>query len=197
MPHIPEQKLNELYNTKKISVPEISNLLGCSENKVNYWLKKYHIKKRSISEAIYIKRNPKGDPFLFKKPSNMDEAFLFGMGLGLYWGEGTKSNKVSVRLGNTNPELIKKFLEFLFRIYGIKKEKLRFGLQIFSDMKAREAQNYWVKKLNVPASLFQKVIITPARGLGNYRNKTKFGVLTIYYHNKKLRDLICSELEKL
>jgi hypothetical protein len=38
---------------------------------------------------------------------------LFGMGLGLYWGEGTKRGKGGMRITNTDAKMIKKFIEFL------------------------------------------------------------------------------------
>jgi hypothetical protein len=190
-------ELDYLYTKQRLSVSGMAIYLKCSEGKVNYWLSKYGIKKRSVSEAIYNQKNPNGDPFVQKKIDSIEDAFLFGMGLGLYWGEGTKSNKLSLRLGNTNPKLIKKYMEFLFVIYGIDKEKLKFGLQIFSDMNPDLAKDFWQKDLDVKSEQFQKVIVTPARGLGNYHRKVKHGVLTVYYHNKKLRDIICGELESL
>src|SRR3989344_7621364 len=116
-----KKQLTSLYLQKKMSAPTIAALLKCSQHKVNYWLAKYGIPKRSISEAIYTKRNPKGDPFRFVFPQTKDQAFLFGLCLGLYWGEGTKRNKISVRLGNTDPRLIKKFVEFLTKIYQVEK----------------------------------------------------------------------------
>ncbi len=186
-----------MYLEEKKSVREIASILQCSENKINYWFKKFNIGKRSISEAVYLKNNPTGDPFLFKEPVDNKEIFLYGLGVGLYWGEGTKSNKYSVRLGNTDPRLIKNFILFLQKIFNVPHEKLRFGLQIFSDMSPSMALRFWQTELNAQRSQFQKVIITPARSIGTYRQKTKHGVLTIYFSNKKLRDLLCEMVEKI
>lgn len=197
MTEISNGVLIDLYSKKKKSAKEISSKLNCSEYKVNYWIAKYGISKRSISDAIYARSNPDGDPFVSKKPKGNNEWFLFGLGLGLYWGEGTKTNKHTVRLGNTDPALIKKFIEFLEIIYCIKRAKIRFGLQIFSDMEPEEALNFWSKELAFDKSHFQKVIVTLARGIGNYRHKTKHGVLTIQFGNKKLRDIIVNEISKL
>ncbi len=102
-------KLSLLYEQKKLSVPIIAKRLGCSEHKVNYWLAKHSIKKRSISDAIYQFHNPRGDPFLLKLPRNTQEGILYGLGLGLYWGEGSKRGNGGVKLGNTDVHLIKKF----------------------------------------------------------------------------------------
>ncbi|MEX1064266.1 MAG: hypothetical protein WED06_03035 [Candidatus Paceibacterota bacterium] len=176
---------------------DIAGEINCSLNKVKYWMVKHGIPTRSISEAVYIKNNPNGDPFKIKTPRNKNEALLKGLGLGLYWGEGTKANKVSVRLGNTDPALINNFIKFLIRCYNIDKKDLKFGLQLFNDINPEEALHFWRKYLKVTKNQFQKVVVTPSRGPGTYRKKVKFGVLTVYYHNRKLRDIICEELKKL
>ena len=190
------KNLKKLYNEKHKSVPEIARLSECSENKVNYWLAKYQIKKRTISEAIYVKHNPKGDPFKFIVPKSAEDAELFGLGLGLYWGEGTKANKDSIRLGNTDPNLIKKFIEFLIRFFSIKKKDLHFGLQIFSDIKVERALDFWIKRLKIKRSQFYKPIISISGSIGTYKKKSEYGVLTVMYHNKKLRNLLVELLPK-
>src|SRR5271157_4776813 len=71
-------------------------------------------------------------------------SYWMKLGIGLYWGEGNKKNIGSIRLGNTNPRLICSFVEFLIKIFGINVPKLRFGLQIFSDIQQAEALNFWL-----------------------------------------------------
>lgn len=194
---IDKDALAGMYVRKKFSSAEIAQRLGCSISGINYWLQKYHIPKRSISEAIYTKHNPDGDPFRVNPPSNMKESFLYGLGLGLYWGEGTKRNKHSVRLANTDVRLIKQFIRFLCQIYSVKREKIKFSLQIFNDVSPSEAIQFWSKKLNVLPSRFGKPIVSVVRGPGTYKNKSQHGVLMVSVHNWKLRDIICGEIEKL
>ena len=187
---ITENSLRTLYIEEKLSMMEISAILKCSHNQVVYWMHKYEIDRRSISDAIYQQQNPNGDPFKIKHIGTIQDAELLGMGLGLYWGEGTKRNKSSIRLGNTDAGIIKTFIEFLTEICGIDTNKLRYSLQIFSDVIPQDALNYWMKELNVDKLKFTKVIITPARSIGTYRNKNMNGVLTVNFHNRKLRDII-------
>lgn len=176
---------------------EIADQLSCSVNQVNYWMKKYDIKSRTISEGVYVRCNPNGDPFLVRESLSLEDAALRGLGLGLYWGEGTKANKHSIRLGNTDPRLIKSFILFLERIYGVKRSKLLFGLQVFSDMAPEKALDFWRKTLGAERKQFFKVIVTPSRGDGTYKRKIQHGVLTVYCNNRKLRDILCGEIEKL
>ncbi len=188
------QILSELYLHQSLSSAEIAKRLGCSQNKVNYWLEKHAIKKRSISEAIYIKHNPDGDPFTIPQINTLEKAELYGLGIGLYWGEGTKANIHAVRLGNSDPNLIKMFMRFLIELFEVKKESLRFGLQIFSDHNPEDVLSYWVHQLAVSKSQFYKIHITPSGSLGTYRRKSTHGVVTVYYHNKRLRDIIVNAL---
>jgi len=188
----------KLYTKDKKSSFEIANLLNCSENKVNYWLKKYGIQKRSISEAVYIKNNPKGDPFKIKIKLSKEQTMLKGLGLGLYWGEGSKRNKTSVRLSNTDSGLINNFINFLVRIYGVKKKDINFNLLIFSDISPIDAKNFWVKELKIkPEQIRGKITIIKSGSIGTYRQKAKYGVLTLMYHNRKLRDIICNMIQEL
>jgi hypothetical protein len=189
--------LHDKYQHEGLSARQIADLIGCSQNKVNYWLDRHGVKKRSVSEAIYKLANPNGDPFKFTPPVTSEEWLLYGLGLGLFWGEGNKVNKHSVRLGNSDPDLLKKFIEFLSVAYCIDRNKLRFGLQVYSDINTKSLENFWAKKLNVSKKSFFKTIVSPSTKTGTYRRKNEKGVLTVYFSNSKLRDIIVSAIEEL
>lgn len=53
---ISKEKLIELYVDKKLSQTEIGKMFGCDRKNVDYYLKKYGIKKRSLSENGKLKR---------------------------------------------------------------------------------------------------------------------------------------------
>lgn len=185
---ITKKYLENLYTVKHKSAQEIAKLIGCSSNRINYWLAKYEISKRTISDAVYLKHNPNGDPFKFTPPENIEDAKLFGLGLGLYWGEGNKANKNTVRLGNSDPALLNKFIEFLIKFFNINKKDLKFHLHIFTDIDVNDALLYWARKLEINRNQFYKPFIAKSGKLGTYKNKSKFGVVTVYYGNIKLKD---------
>lgn len=70
-----QKELENLYLSGS-SMSEIAVNLECSIHKVVYWMNKYGIKRRSRSEALYIKLNPKGDPFKIKKILEPEESLL-------------------------------------------------------------------------------------------------------------------------
>lgn len=189
--------LHNLYIREKKSVAQIAKEHGCSQHKVDYWLRKHAIEKRTISDAIYQLKHPEGNPFLSKNPETVEEYFLFGLGLGLYWGEGQKRGRGGVRLSNTDVKLIKKFIQFLDQKFNVKKDQLKFGLQIFNDISPSAALSYWKKELGVKEDQFYKVIVSKVRGLGTYKYKSEYGVVCVYFNNVRLRQIICEMIENI
>lgn len=177
---------------------EIGSKVGYSLSGVKYLMDKYSIPRRSWSEATYIKRNPNGDPFKIKNKLNKSEVLLKGLGLGLYWGEGDKSiDNTQVRISNTDPQLIKKFKEFLMKICGVKKEKFKYSLIMFNDGDKREAIKFWGNQLGIKEYQLGKIVIIPPQGRGSYKKKSQFGVLTITVCNSKLRENILKQINQI
>jgi hypothetical protein len=81
-------------------------------------------------------------------------------------------------------------------IFGIKKEDLRFGLQIFTDINSEDALTYWMQELDVPFSQFMRPTVTISGSIGTYRHKSQYGVVTVMYHNIKLRDVLVGMLPR-
>ena len=187
---ISKNLLVDLYNSG-LSMGEIADKLNKSPSTIVYYFRKHKIPRRSRSEATYVKQNPGGDPFRIKRKLTKKEAELKGMGLGLFWGEGCRRNFKGVRLGNTDPKLIKKFIEFLQKICGVKKEKLRFQLQVFSDINPQKALKFWIKQLDISPKQFTRTItISLSRKRGTYKKKSKYGVLMVGCYNTKLKNAI-------
>lgn len=191
-----KEEIKRLYQ-KGLSMQEISNKTGRGLHQICHWLDRYNIPRRSPSEAAYVKWNPNGDPFKIKNKLNKNEILLKGLGLGLYWGEGDKSkNNTSVRLSNTDPQLLKTFREFLIKIYNVKK-KLGYSLVLFNDCNEKEAVEFWGKHLGIKRSQLGKIIKIPPQGKGTYRKKSEFGVLTITVTNKKLKEEILKATKEI
>jgi hypothetical protein len=160
-------------------------------------MNKYGIERRSRSDANYMKYNPNGDPFKIKTHLNNEERFLRGLGLGIYWGEGTKTSKYSVRVANTDVGIIKKFREFLLIICGLKLNKITYSLICFNDANPIVARNYWSKELGILPEKFGKITIIPKQGKGTYKHKSLCGVCTIQASNIKLRSWMMDQLKVL
>ena len=186
--------LEELYYSEKMSMSEIAEKLGFSIHKIQWWMDKYRMKRRNQSDATYVKRNPTGDPFKIKTNLSKEELELKGLGLGIFWGEGGKTNKTAIKVGNTDPNLITNFIKFLIIICGVHKEKLHYSLTIFNDSDPKEAANFWADKLKINLKQLGKITVIPPQGKGTYKNKSIHGVLIVGCFNSKLRKWIDEQL---
>ncbi len=176
---------------------EVADFLNISYYKVRYCLQKEGVPRRSLSEAIYKKNNLEGNSFFVQKINSNNKEFYFGLGLGLFWGEGCKKDMRSIRLGNSDPFLIKAFILFLKKSYRVDSKKIKFSLQVFNDMNVKEIKKFWARELNINERQLGKVTVTPSRSIGTYREKSKYGVLTVYFNNIKLRKILERDIEKI
>lgn len=93
--------------------------------------------------------------------------------------------------------LVKKFIDFLVHIYKIDKSKLRFQLQIYSDLDLDRLMSFWAKHLSVKRAQFFKTTILKKRGEGTYLKKMEKGVVILHFGNIKLRNLILSQIANI
>jgi hypothetical protein len=56
---------------------------------------------------------------------------------------------------------------------------------------------YWCSTLDISPQQFYKPVISKSQSRGTYRRKAQYGVITIYFNNTKLRDILTGEIEKL
>ncbi len=198
MPSISKETLEELYHRQKLSLAEIAQQLGCSPNKVAYWMQKYDLQRRGISEAIYHWHNPDGDPFEIRSPETDDERELLYVVIGLYLGEGRKQGH-DVSLANTDPRVIRIFLRFLREICQVDESRIWAWINIFDDVDLEKAQAYWEEVTGLSPAQFYKTVVRPQRG-GTYSNLSEYGTLTVGVTNRNLREIVlrwCKEyLEK-
>lgn len=192
-----KDELENLYTVERKSAQQIANLKGVSLHSVNYWLKKHSINMRGMSDAIYCWHNPDGDPFTFTPAVTKDDRELWGLGLALYWGEGNKANKNIVKIGNSDPGVINIFMKFLARFFQVEKYHLKFHLHLFSDIDLNKAQSFWENALGITSGQFYKPTVTITGKLGTYRKRSEYGVITLYYANTKVRNILVGEIATL
>lgn len=193
---IARDALLDLYTSGK-SMFQIAQIYKCSPHKIVYWMHKFDIKRRTRSEASYIQQNPYGDPFIIKQNLSPEENFLFGLGLGIYWGEGEKVSKHAVRVANTDPFVIKTFILFLLKICQLEKRKLSYSLICFNNSNPTKVGFYWANQLKTDPNKFGKIVQIPPQGKGIYKRKSQFGVCTVTVSNIKLKSWLMKEINKV
>lgn len=123
--------LREYYKNRK-SLAQIGQETGLSPGTVAYWMDKYGLKRRSVGEGVYCRRNPK-EPFHIIPFQEQER--LRTIGITMYWCEGLRKTKTTVALTNTDPSMLKLWKAFLLNVCGVRAEKLRAHLYVHQNIK--------------------------------------------------------------
>ncbi len=78
----------------------------------------------------------------------------------LYWAEGSKARNVAV-LTNSDPDLLRVFVEFLRRCYGIHDERLALSVNchLGNGLALSEIESWWLAHLNLPRACLRKATV--------------------------------------
>ena len=188
--------LIDLYQGRRLSMPEVASRLSCSVNTVVYWMTKHGIPRRDYSEATLVCRNPV-PPFELKASLTHEDELLKATALGIYLGEGNKRSDKEVRVGNSDPLILRIFVRFLIEVCGVRPEKIRVNIVKHPDVPTFETEKFWSGQLNIPLSQFQKTTTIVPRGNGTYRHRCEHGVATVSVCSIELRRLIQRWLQDL
>jgi len=192
---ITKSTLKKLYIGK--SMTEIARELKCSVHTVVYWMEKHGIQRRSISEAMYLKANPTGDPYKIRNYISPNEKFLLGLAIGIYLGEGNKTALHSLRVTNSNPIILRVFLHFLDQICNFNPVRISYSIVCFNDTNPETARRYWAEIFHIIPEKFGKITQIPKQSKGTYRKKSLYGVCTVQANNVKLRNWFFKRIDDL
>lgn len=102
----------------------------------------------------------------------------------LYLGEGSKKNNLS--LGNSNADILLFYLHAIEKLYGLKREFLRYDLHLRADQKPEELKKYWSKILSIPIEAIKYCAIDK-RTTGRETHENYKGVCIVTYYNLALQ----------
>jgi hypothetical protein len=83
---------------------------------------------------------------------------LFMLGLGIYIGEGTKTND-QVRVVNSDPLIIKVVVRWFKEICGLRDENFIARIHAYPNVNISDAQKFWTKTLGIKRIAFHKIQI--------------------------------------
>lgn len=118
---------------------------------------------------------------------------LFLTGIMLYWGEGEKQQKSSqVRLGNSEPDMVKVFYLFLTKVLKLSPDKIFAWLLLYPDLVDSVQKNFWSKATGIPLERFKKSIYIKGR---HPTKRLSYGVCTIVVSSRALKERVLKWLE--
>jgi len=182
------EKLKELYIEKGLSMLDVSKSIGVSIDAVAYAMRKHDIPRRSLKEAS--KRSFENKEMTFKKKEikgikKITTEIILSM---LYWGEGFKGHEDSklttVDFANSDPEMIRLYINSLRSMYDLDEKKLRVLLYCYSNQDISSLIDHWSKLTKIPKTQFSKPYIK-SNSQANIK-AMKYGLVHIRYNDKKL-----------
>lgn len=96
---------------------------------------------------------------------------LWMLGLGLYIGEGSKSNS-QVRFVNSDARTVKIMIRWFTEIINLKTQNIRPSIHIYPDTDELAAKKYWSKIINIPISEFAKTQVDTRKNKSSKRHNT-------------------------
>ena len=171
---IPKETIKKiiLLRQRGYSLPEIKKEVKASHGSVfrhiqgvkilpKYW-KEWHGKQGGSIKRM--KRNEKLAEEKAKKAifslSNKEKMIFLS---ALYWGEG---NKKDFNLINSDPDLVKVFINGLASLFDVKKDDLKISIRIFEDLDKSECLKFWSTITGVPVNKFVRVNILKGKKKG-------------------------------
>lgn len=197
-----EKELAIKLRKEGFSYSEILKKIPVAKSTLSLWLRsvglskrqKQRLTKKKLSAALrgalvrknqrkIITKKIKGEAI--NEIKNINARDLWMIGMALYWGEGHKEKLHGslVQLGNSDPYLIKIFLEWLYKTCKISKSEIGFRIYLHETArhKLKEVQQYWSKTTGFPIKDFQRItwkknkINTHRKNVG----KDYFGLLRV------------------
>ncbi len=196
------------------SYSEIKSKLNVSKSSLSLWLQHIPLSEKKIRELRdnnpkriehYIntmnKKREKRLSEVYKKAKIdiglLSKRDMFIGGIFLYMGEGSKTTKGTTALTNTNPNILRLFIKWLY-LYGVKKEKIKIQLHLYSDMDIKKQISFWSKELSISKTQFRKPHIKKNM-LSNISYKGQFGqgTCTVIYEDVVLYNLMMMYLRSI
>lgn len=156
------QRMN--LRDKQIAAGHAGRILGAESNKQKKILREKRARDDARSQIQSLSREN-----------------LFFTGLGLYWGEGSKSPTSALSIANSDPRVIilmKRWFEECFSV-----EEHRFAPRIFISDTHQDREEilvrFWSDTLRLPTHQFRKTVFLP-KGKKIYENRDMYyGVLAL------------------
>lgn len=126
---------------------------------------------------------------------------LMILGAALYWGEGYKNfnpTKVAypyMSFGNSDPDMIVVFMNFLKRILSISKDRIKAQVMIYPNLNSNKCIKYWQNLTKIPKDNFRcQVALSRASQKKRPNNLLPYGTLQLRVSQRqeffKIRGLI-------
>ncbi len=196
------------------SYAEIRSTLNVSKSTLSGWLSDMPLSREHINQlrAHSPKRIEKfRQTMRMKKESRLEIALqkankdlgilsgrdLYIAGLYLYWGEGTKAAPGRVEISNTDPDVIRAFMDWMGCL-DVAVSHMKFRLHLYSDMDTVHETKYWSEILGVSEKCFLRPYIKKSTLAGlTYKRGYGHGTCNARLENMAMWEYITMALKSI
>ena len=208
---------------------EIRSLFNIPKSTLSVWFSKLQISKRAQkilrskrrdgylklvefnkTRTLKIQKENEDIRSNFKsRVGELSKREIMILGAALYWGEGYKNFTLNRRgsypyisFGNSDPQMIKIFIDFMERILGISRNKIKTQVMICPKINAITAVDYWQTATKIPRENFRcQVALSRASQQKRPKHLLPYGTLQLRVNRRqeffKIRGLIDGIIEKI
>ena len=90
----------------------------------------------------------------------------------LYWAEGSKRD---FGLSNTDPELIRIFVNGLRKVFQVTDDRFRVSVRIYEDLDADKCLSFWAEVVKIPKEKFVSINVLE----GKKKGKLEYGMCRV------------------
>jgi hypothetical protein len=117
----------------------------------------------------------------------------------LHWAEGDKCRN-SVRMSNSDPELVATFVSFMRRYFDVPDDKIVVCCNLFADHAQRqhEIEDFWLAKLRLPRTSLRKSVVNvySKHSQKKRTNKLPYGTCKVNIHSTRIQHIIYGSIQE-
>ena len=203
MAKIIERTKARALRTQGKSIAEIADNVQVSKSTASYWCRDVTLYREQILQLAQKSKSGGTKGLLLAAEKKRTERIIhtkiatalgahdvetlkardvFFTGLGLYWGEGYKRGNEELGFTNSDPQMIKFIIHWLYIIYSVERRDLIARVSINEQHKERanKVENYWSGIAGIPKTQFTRTSLIKTQSKKIYTDPEKhFGTLRI------------------
>ncbi len=199
-----------------VSIKEIAKRLKVAKSSVSLWVRNVELSKQQLKvlkdkmnsfevvekrrasrlynedarrKAIMVQAGKE-----IKKISRRDLQII---GLCLYLGEGSKTQRGAAKLANSDPAVIKIMMRYFREICCVPEKKFRAHIHTYSHLNVEVAEAYWSKISGIPRGQFYKTYSKPSVASKGKKDSTPYGTVDLTVCSTELYLQIMGQIEKI
>jgi transposase-like protein len=203
-----------LRRTEGASIKEIARQTGAAQSSISRWVRDIELsddQKRALVRRAYdghvkgrtINSTLRRDARRLAQQEGRELAmardpFHFG-GCMLYWAEGGKDRN-QVRFSNSDPEMLRFFVEFLQTYFRVCAADIRLTCNLFADHleRQREIEQFWLTTAGLPQEclLRSTVNVYSKYSQKKRRNKLPYGTARVVVNKTRVVQSIYGSIQE-